>query len=268
MHKRQPWWLVAWFWMLATSLPVIGLVQLGAHAFADRYTYIPLIVMPLAVAMSASSLFKSLNLPRPVIATAAIAVVVALAVSARTYLWTWQNTKTLFERSLAVTERNAFAHNNLAAYLVEHGDFDGAIQHAREALEIVPSYPDPHDSLAYAYTQKGLDADAIPEYEKALSYEGMHPQESLSLLHNGYGTSLARTGHVAEACEEFRKCVELNPTLPEGHCNFGMSLSTLGRKAEAAAEFREALRLRPNYETARAMLDKIVAQLGVPQKAN
>lgn len=260
MYKRQPWWLVAWFWMLATSLPVIGLVQLGAHAFADRYTYIPMIVMPLAVAMTASVLFKSIKLPQPIIATAGVAVVIALAVSSRTYLWTWQNTKTLFERSLAVTERNAFAHNNLAAYLVEHGDFDGAIFHAQKALEIVPSYPDPHDSLAYGYTQKGLDSEAIPEYEKALSYVGMHNQESLSLLHNGYGTSLARTGHVQEASEHFRKCVELNPTLPEGHCNLGMSLSTLGLKAEAAAEFREALRLRPDYPTARSMLDKISAQ--------
>ncbi len=257
MYKRQPWWLVAWFWMLATSLPVIGLVQLGAHAFADRYTYIPMVVMPLAVAMTASVMAKSLKLPNAVVAVAGTAVVIALAVSARTYLATWQNTKTLFERSLAVTERNAFAHNNLAAYLVEHGDPDGGIYHAQKALEIVPTYPDPHDSLAFGLTQKGRDVEAIPEYQKALSYEGMHGQESLSLLHNGYGTSLARTGHVAEASEEFRKCVEMNPTLPEGHCNFGMSLSTLGRKAEAAAQFREALRLRPNYDTAQTMLQKI-----------
>ncbi|MGZ4961035.1 MAG: tetratricopeptide repeat protein [Limisphaerales bacterium] len=257
MYKRQPWWLVAWFWMLATSLPVIGLVQLGAHAFADRYTYIPMVVMPLAVAMTASVLFKAIKLPNAVVAVAGTAVVIALAVSARTYLWTWQNTKTLFERSLAVTERNAFAHNNLAAYLSEHGDPDGAIYHAQKALEIVPTYPDPHDSLAFGLTQKGRDVEAIPEYQKALSYEGMHGQESLSLLHNGYGTSLARTGHVAEASEEFRKCVEMNPTLPEGHCNFGMSLNTLGRKAEAAAQFREALRLRPNYDTAQTMLQKL-----------
>jgi tetratricopeptide (TPR) repeat protein len=275
MYKRQPWWLVAWFWMLATSLPVIGLVQLGAHAFADRYTYIPMIVMPVAVAMTASDLFKSIKLPQPIVATAGVAIVIALAVSTRAYLWTWQNTKTLFERSLAVTERNAFAHNNLAAYLAEHNDYDGAIYHAQKALEIVPTYPDPHDSLAYGYTQKAgaennpnIDLLAIPEYQKALSYDGLHNQESLSLLHNGLGTSLARTGHVQEASEEFRKCVELNPTLPEGHCNLGMSLSTLGRKAEAAAEFREALRLRPDYPTAQSMLNKMLAQLGDQQKTN
>ncbi|MDB6057713.1 MAG: hypothetical protein JWO95_1557 [Verrucomicrobiales bacterium] len=260
MYKRQPWWLVAWFWMLATSLPVIGLVQLGAHAFADRYTYIPMVVMPLAVAMTASVVFKKKKLPAPAIAVAGVAVVIALAVSTRAYLWTWQNTKTLFERSLAVTERNAFAHNNLAAYLVEHGDPNGAVEHALKALEIVPSYPDPHDSLAYGYTQTGRDAEAIPEYLKAFSYVGMHNHESLSLLHNGYGTSLARTGHVAEASEEFRQCVEMNPTLPEGHCNYGMSLSTLGRTAEAVAQFQEALRLRPSYDTPRNMLEKLTSK--------
>jgi Tfp pilus assembly protein PilF len=261
LYKRQPWWLVAWFWMLATSLPVIGLIQLGAHAYADRYTYIPMVVMPLAVALTVSSL----KLPKAAMAVAGVAVVIALCVSARAYVETWRNTRTLFERSLSVTKRNAFAHNNLAAYLAEQGDYEGAIYHAKAALEIVPSYPDPHDSLAFGYTQKGMDAEAIPEYQKAFSYVGMHNQESLSLLHNGLGTSLARTGHVQEASEEFRKTVELNPTLPEGHCNLGMSLSTLGRKAEAAAEFREALRLRPNYETAQAMLNKISAQ--IPCKA-
>lgn len=256
LYKRQPWWVVAWFWMVVTSLPVIGLIQLGAHAYADRYTYIPMILMPLAVAMTVGSL----KLPKPAMAVAGVAVVVALSFATRDYLWTWQNTKTLFEHSLAVTKRNAFAHNNLAAYLVENGDPQGAIAHAKAALEIVPTYPDPHESLAFGYTQTGRDAEAIPEYEKALSYVGMHNNETTSLLHNGYGTSLARTGRVQEASEHFRKCVELNPTLPEGHCNLGMSLSTLGRKAEAAAEFQEALRLRPNYDTPRIMLNKLSMQ--------
>jgi tetratricopeptide (TPR) repeat protein len=262
MYKRQPWWLTAWFWAVATSLPVIGLVQLGAHAYADRYTYIPLVAVPLVVAMTASVLLKAV--PKPALAVAGIAILLALTAATRSYLWTWQNTQTLFERSLAVTKRNAFAHNNLAAYLVEHGDFDGAIYHGNAALEIVPTYPDPHESLAFAYTQKGLDAQAIPEYEKALSYQGMHNAETTSLLHNGFGTSLARTGRVQEASEHFRKCVELNPTLPEGHCNLGMSLSTLGRNAEAAEQFREALRLKPGYDTAQKMLDKTLARLAQP----
>jgi Flp pilus assembly protein TadD len=269
MWKRQPWWLTAWFWVLITSLPVIGLVQLGAHAYADRYTYIPLVVLPLAVAMTASK-----YLPKPALIVTGATALIALFIATRAYVWTWQNTKTLFEHSLLVTKRNAFAHNNLATYLVEHGDFNGAIEHASMALEIVPTYPDPHETLAFAYTQKAgaennrnFDLQAIPEYEKALSYPGMHNTESTSLLHNGYGTSLARTGHVQEASEHFRTTVELNPTLPEGHCNYGMSLSTLGRKAEAAEQFREALRLKPDYATARAMLDKIQTQLSEAPKA-
>src|SRR5205823_1299077 len=71
LYKRQPWWLTAWFWMLVTSLPVIGLIQLGAHAYADRYTYIPMVVMPLAVAMT----ITSLKLPKPALVIAGTAVV-------------------------------------------------------------------------------------------------------------------------------------------------------------------------------------------------
>ncbi len=275
VRKRQPWWLIAWLWMLVTSLPVIGLVQLGAHAFADRYTYIPMIVLPLAVAMTAATIWKSVAWQKPVLLVAGTAAVVALAVCTRGYLWTWQNTRTLFERSLAVTKNNAFAHNNLAAYLLEHNDYDGAIEHALIALQIVPTYPDPHDTLCFAYTQKSsvtddreLDLKALPEYEKVLGNASAHTQESLSLIHNGYATSLARTGHLLEASEHFRKCTELNPTLPEGHCNLGTSLNSQGRYAEAAAEFREALRLRPDYDAARSMLEKALAQLGERQKNN
>jgi tetratricopeptide (TPR) repeat protein len=234
-----------------------------------------MIVLPLAVAMTASLILKSVAWQKPALAVAGSAAVIGLVVCTRNYLWTWQNTRTLFERSLAVTKKNAFAHNNLAAYLLEHYDYDGAIEHALTALQIVPTYPDPHDTLCFAYTQKSTvtddrawDLKAIPEYEKVLSNEAGHTVETLSLIRNGFGTSLARTGHLVEASEQFRKCTEMNPTLPEGHCNLGMSLNNLGRYAEAAAEFREALRLRPGYDTARSMLERALAELNQGSKTN
>jgi Tfp pilus assembly protein PilF len=252
--KRAPWVIAGWLWFLGTLVPVIGVIQVGAQGFADRYTYIPSIGILFAVIWTSHQWLQT----RKAIATGlGVVLVSACVVMSVGQVKYWENTKTLFERTIAITRRNAFAHNNLAAYLMEHGDYDGAIYHANAALQIVPSYPDPHDTLAFAYTQKVMDQQALEHYRIVLANAAAHQPSDLSLFYNGYGTSLARTGQVAESCEEFRKCVELNPTLPEAHCNLGVSLSTLGRTADAAAEFREALRLRPDYEGARKQLEKI-----------
>ena len=83
--------------------------------------------------------------------------------------------------------------------------FQGAIYHAKAALEIVPTYPDPHDSLAFGYTQKGMDVRRFRNTKRRSVMSGMHNTQTTSLLHNGYGTSLARTGHVQERANIFAK---------------------------------------------------------------
>ena len=239
--RRQPWIAVGWLWFLGTLVPVIGLVQVGAHAYGDRYTYISMIGISAAVVWSFLGLTARWSWQKPLAGVLAGLALLGCIIGTRNYLRYWQNTKTLFEHTLSVTKNNAFAHNNLGVYLVEHGNFNEAIEHGLAALKIVPTYPDPHQTLAFAYTQTQRFTEALIEYPIALKFDPNN-----SKLHNGYGTALGSQGKMDDACAEFARAVTLEPAFKEAHGNWGLTLQRMGKLDEAAARFQEELRLDPN----------------------
>lgn len=162
-RRKQPWLFVGWFWYLIMLIPVVGMLQIGGQAHADRYTYLPQIGIVLAIAWSfGKSLAPS---AAGLIMATVLAALVPCAIRQVSF---WQNSETLWERDLACTTDNELAHDNLAALDLDKGNIAGAISHYREAERISPKFELTHLYLAGALAQKGNFADAISEYKTAL----------------------------------------------------------------------------------------------------
>ena len=157
---RFPWLAVGWFWYLVTLFPVIGIVKIGQHAMADRYTYIPLIGLFIVVIWGAAELAGRLQVPKAALTGAAVAVFAVCSVLTDRQAQRWQDSVTLFRHALEVTENNSLAHKNLGAALASQGKYEEALQHVTESLRIQPE-PKEYVSQAWLYLQFG-------EYGKAL----------------------------------------------------------------------------------------------------
>ena len=156
---RHPYLPVGWLWYLGTMVPVIGLIQVGNQATADRYTYVPLIGLFIVVAWGVPDLLVRWPRRRIGLPIAAGLVILACAIAARGQLRYWEDSTTLWTRALAVTTENNIAHNNLAVSLADQGKLDEAIAHYSEALRIKPDYTKAQDNLDLALVRRGKRPD-------------------------------------------------------------------------------------------------------------
>jgi Flp pilus assembly protein TadD len=244
---RAPYLLVGWFWYLVTLVPVIGLVQVGSQAMADRYTYVPLIgpFVMLAFALPVR--------PRRVVATAVLAAIVALAAVAFRQVGYWRNSVVLFTRSIAVTKDNAVAESNLARALFDRGQIGSAVAHCAEAVRIAPDMGDAQANLVRGLLALGRNEEAMARTREALS---QRPNDSRTHVNAGL---IARMGGDTDAAaSSFREALRLDPTDQEAHLNLGAILAEHGRRDEAIAEFETAVRLRPSDARARQALARVL----------
>ena len=244
VRKKQRWLMPGWFWFLGMMVPVIGLLQVGAQAYADRYTYVSMIGLTAAIAWGVPALLPNWLFRPQLLGIGAGAILLACFMATKQQVEYLRNTETLFTHALAVTKDNALAHNNLGAYLLEHKRYAEAIEHCEEALRIVPTYPDPHATLAYSYGQSGHNKEAVREYPLALKYDPDNAN-----LHNGYGAALAQERRFAEATEEFGAAAR-HSSLPEAQANWALACVQSGKFAEAVTHYEDAIKLRPNYASA------------------
>jgi Flp pilus assembly protein TadD len=253
MARRFPYLVVGWFWYLITLLPVIGLVQVGIQAMADRYTYIPLIGLFLAIAWGVPELLRHLR-PRAGRATllaAAAVVTVLLATRAWDQARHWKSGVDLFEHTVRVTENNARAHNGLGLALGAEERRADAIPHFREAMRIEPAYPDPYANLAGTLALEGRFDEALELFDRALELE---PDDAACLTN--LGTLLMSLGRSAESVEAFSRAIEIDPDNRSAHKNLGVILARQGNLERAAEHFSEALRIDPADEGARRNLER------------
>ena len=160
--------LFGWLWYLGTLVPVIGLVQVGNQAMADRYTYLTQIGLYMAIAWGAAHVAGSWPYRRWRIAAVSALVVAGLMVCAWQQTQHWHDSETLWTHTLACTSQNPIAHNNLGNALAARGQFDEAIAHYQKALEIKPDYVEAHNNLGLALAGRGQVDEAIDHYRKAL----------------------------------------------------------------------------------------------------
>jgi tetratricopeptide (TPR) repeat protein len=239
--RRHPYLLVGWLWFLITLLPVIGLIQVGDQAMADRYTYVPLIGLFIAIVWGGNALTQHWRLPAPLTAVAAGAVVLACAVTARAQVATWATNESLWSHALTVTPDNYRAHVGLADALMDRGRAAEAVLEYQAAARLVPRAAPIQNSLGLALTAAGRIEDAAAAYATAVSLA-----PGFADAHDNLGAMLARQGRLDEAVAEYRAAIRLDPTLANAHNNLGLALAARGQIDDGIAECLAALALRPN----------------------
>jgi Flp pilus assembly protein TadD len=237
-RARHPYLAVGWLWFLGTLVPVIGLVQLGAQARADRYLYLPLIGLSMAVTWTVPGLLAR-RWPRASLMLGAAALV-ALTIMSIRQVPRWRDSATLFAHALDVTRENAVAHLNLGVALADQGDHPGARHHLEQAIRIHPGSAEAHGALAEVLARQGQGEEALARFRTALRLD-----PSLSRVHNGFGRALLEGGDVEEAALHFREAVRLDPAYAEAHSNLGVALLRTGSFTEAVEHLREAATLDP-----------------------
>jgi tetratricopeptide (TPR) repeat protein len=250
-RKKYPFMLVGWFWYLGMLVPVIGLVQVGLQAHADRYTYLPQIgLYILATWMLAEQFARPRR--RMFLAGVAITSLAALAVTARLQTAYWKNSELLWSHTLEATSQNAAAQNNLGNALFQKGQADEAIAHYQKALAIQPDHAKAHYNLGNALAGQSKLDEAIVEFQKALAIQPDQPE-----VLNNLATALLRNGQVDEAIVQFQKTLAIQPGLAGAHNNLGAALFKRGQVNEAINNFQKALAIQPDSGDAQNNLARI-----------
>jgi tetratricopeptide (TPR) repeat protein len=239
---RRPWLLAGWSWFLVTLAPVLGLVQVGLQAAADRYTYVPLLGIFVAVAWTAADLVRGHR--RRSMAAGALVVVVLCVCAALTrgQLAVWQDTFSLFEQALRVDPGNWLAHNSYGAALVAAGRSPEAIPHYAEAIRLNPGYSLPQNNLAVVLMQRGSLPEAIARLREAIRLDPGYVDAWYNL-----GNAHLRSGRADLAAEAFRGAIARNPDHVEARNNLARALIADNRLDEALAQLRAAERIDPGF---------------------
>jgi tetratricopeptide (TPR) repeat protein len=293
---RYPFLLMGWLWFCGTLVPVIGLVQVGGQAMADRYTYIPSLGVLILTIWGAYELTRPWQHRMIMLSVAGGAAIVLCLGLTRQQLGYWQDSETLFRHALAVTENNylaynnlgvaldkqdqtdeairqyqeairlkpgyAEAHNNLGVVLDKQDQTDEAIRQYQEAIRLEPDYANAHNNLGFALDQKGQIDEAISQYQEAIRLKPDHAR-----AHNNLGLALAAKGRFDEAIENFRQAIQINPNDAEALNNLGVALAAQGQFDEAVETFRKAIQINSNRPETFFHLGMTLGQLGRPREA-
>jgi tetratricopeptide (TPR) repeat protein len=258
LRRSRPWLAAGWGWYLLTLLPVIGIVQVGMQSMADRYMYVPIIGLFIAVAWEASG-----SAPRFSVAAAALLLTFWAVLSFR-QIAVWKDGVTLFTRALEVNPDNFLAHDNLGVELDRRGRFDEALEHYSETLRLKPGDRHGEANYAQATFAKGarLQAAGKPDEALAAFREGLHFRPRNALAHLAVGQILSGQGKSPAAIAEFRLALEADPALAAAHMGLAVALTGAGRPAEARRSFEDAIRYDPKNAEAHFDLGLILAGQG------
>jgi Flp pilus assembly protein TadD len=244
--REMPFLLVGWLWYLGTLVPVIGLVQVGSQSMADRYTYIPLVGLFIAIAWGMKSIIERRPIWRHAVTAFFLVALSGLLLVAKVQVETWKNSVTLFEQALAVTEINPMAHNNIGAFYLDQNDCPKAVPHFLKAIQMEENYASPYHGLGVCASRETPPAGAMYFFRKALE---INPRSTSALVDRG--VFFMKQGKLDEAMEDFRQVLRVKPDHEGAHTNAGLILVQRGKLEEA--EFHVGAALRANPRNAEAL---------------
>ncbi len=244
VRARYPFLLMGWLWFLGTLVPVLGLVQVGFQAMADRYTYIPSIGVFIIVIWGANELAR-VQTRQLVIITATIVMAIVLCIGlTRQQLECWQDGETLFRQTIKVTENNYLAYNNLGTAFSEANLTEEGIKAFQEAIRLKPDFPEGHNNLGFSFSRMRRADEAIAQFKEAIRLKPDYTEAIFNLA-----TAFSIKGQYDEAIRQFQAVLRLKPgyaKLAAFHSNLGAALSKNGQVEAAIREFHEAVRLEPD----------------------
>ncbi len=255
--RKRPWFAVGWFWFLGMLVPVIGIVQVGVQAFADRYLYLPGIGLYIVIIWGADTVRERLKIHRAVTSVAAVVVVAACAGLTWKQTGYWKNSLTQFTHTISVTKDNFLFYNNLGTYLAAIGKDAEARFYLEEALRVRPLYGIAHGNLSVVLRRLG-DADgAIVHASEAVRIDPDNAD-----AHTNLATALAWVGDTERALMEYRRAFSLKPENDKTYTELATFLTRNGEHAEARAAFEKALSINPNSTNARNNYGNLMIMAG------
>jgi len=233
-----------WWWYVGTLLPVIGLIQVGYHAMADRFTYVSLTGLFIVIAWGLKDLGSKwfFKYKRTVFVSFGIAVFLSLIIAAWIQTRYWKNSITLFTHSLALNTQNLAAHNDLGSALLGKGDLRGGEAHFLQAMKIDPGNPITHHNLGFSLYRQGKTNEAIALYQKALK---LNPRQVQT--HEKLANALKKRGNLEVAAAHYREVLKLQPHNLLARNELADILMRQGKIPEAITQYSELLRLKPDY---------------------
>jgi tetratricopeptide (TPR) repeat protein len=260
--RRWPYLGVGWLWYLGTLVPVIGLVQVGSQAMADRYTYVPLIGVFVALVWGVSDLALAWHLRPRYLAAATAVVLSACAALAAIQTRYWRDSQALWEHATAVTGPNVLTHYCLGQRHYAQGDRAAAVREFEQAAALDPNHLLPHLGLGLVFAELGRLDQAEAEYRRVIALDGRY-----AVAHFNLGSLLATQARHEEAMAHLREAIALDPEIAWAHTNLGSVLWQVGRLEEALAEFRQAIALDPTATYPHTNLGSVLSALGRNEEA-
>jgi Flp pilus assembly protein TadD len=255
--RTRPWLIVGWLWYLGMLVPVVGFVQQGSHAMADRYTYLSLIGIFVAVTWSLSAFAERSAVRRR--ATTFITVVVLLGLAGTTYrqVGFWRDTETLFEHAIACDPENFRAYTHAGVAYAASGDTQKAVEYYRVALQLDFTAYSAHNNLARLLAQEGRTEEALRHYELA-----RHGHPDNPVINYNMGNLYARVGMAEEAIASYRRALEFRPEYHDATTNLALTLAASGDFKESESLLRGLLESRRHDPVVRYNLACVLSLRG------
>jgi Flp pilus assembly protein TadD len=261
-RRQRPYLVTGWLWYLGMLVPVVGLVQVGSQAMADRFTYLPLIGVFIGVVFGLGDLAKKLRLePMVMILVAGIVLAGCLFATVRQLRY-WRDDETLFERALAVTKDNPVAHYTLGNGLLQRGQVEEAMAQFQKALEIKPDYTEAHNNLGCAFLRKGQVNEAMAQFQKALEIQPRNSevQNNLAWMLATAPNASLRNG--VKAVGLAQRANQLSGgQVPVFIGTLAAAYAEAGRFSEAVTTAQKALQLVESHTNAASVVNALRTQI-------
>jgi tetratricopeptide (TPR) repeat protein len=272
LWRRVPLLIAVWCYYLITLLPVLGIVQVGSQAAADRYMYLPIFGTLMIIGGVGAIAWERGKNVRYIFIALFLFYAAFISVATAKQIPVWKDSITLWEYVISKEPGAAVARNNLGAAYENAGRFNDAIREYVNAAQIAPDFMNPynaiedlfrqinpgndaetHNNRGIIYASIGRTDNAVKEFQAAIR---INPDSVM--VHNNLGIMYARQGRTEDAVKEFLMEIRINPDFYSAHYNLGVAYKMEGRLDEAVKEFQTALRLKPDHAGARKNLESIL----------
>jgi tetratricopeptide (TPR) repeat protein len=239
--KKLPFLFVGWFIYLGTLIPVIGLVQVGSQAMADRYTNMPSIGIAIGLAWGIPLLFPNNDKRKKIFFPAGIAIIIFLSALSWNQCGYWKDSITLFNHTLSVTRDNPLVHNQLGLAYFEKNKNEKALYHYNKAIIQQPVYDNAYNNRGAVYLKFGQYQHALNDFNKTIA---LNP--AYTSAYNNRANIYAHSGQYNLAIEDLSKAIHLNPAYINAYYNRGFLFAKLGYYQKAIEDFNKVISLKPN----------------------
>ena len=243
--KKRPCAAVGWLWYVGTSVPVIGVVQVGGQALADRYTYIPLVGLFVIVAWAVPELLKKWPYRKEALIALSVSCLLCLSLVTWRQVGYWRNSIALYDHALKVTDRNSVIHNNRGGIYLSLGKLPEAIADFDNAIEIDPRFWEAYGNRGMAYLSLGRVTEAIADFDRAVE---INPTYGAAYYNRGM--AYGGLANYPQAIADFTRAIEIDPRYAEVYDNRGVAYGSIANYPQAIADFNTAIEINPRYGNA------------------